>query len=472
MPPVQRIISLQMNEINFEFLEQYIERGELPNIGKLFREHGYSVTTSEAEHKNANPWIQWPTVHTGLDFADHQVFRLGDIVHTDFEHIYERLESHGLTVGAFFPFNAKNNTKNAAFFVPDPWTQTSIDAPWDLQLLYKSIVQVADDYATARISISSLLRLGTAGLVNMRWRGIPKYLRDVWRYRTRRWYRALICDRLVADTAIRHWKKSKPDYTSVFLNGGAHLQHHYLCSAAVYQGDRSNPEWYVPPGNDPVLDIYQVYDEIVGDMMALCKKENARLWITTALRQVAHERTSTYYRMDDHTPIMDAFKVPYKEIHPLMTEDFVLKFESEELARQGQAILETVRTDLDDVFFVDTADVENRTSRTNALLFYVDNRGKDLYVQLKPTIRALPKGMRAFCDGGSVENFETLVSFVQIKNAHHEGDGFFVDTGFKKGELPAKFPLRELFGRTLEAFGIAKGKQPAASQPVLPTQRV
>ena len=43
--------------------------------------------------------------------------------------IWETLEGKGLRVGAFSPMNAGNATKHAAFFVPDPWTQTAVSAP-------------------------------------------------------------------------------------------------------------------------------------------------------------------------------------------------------------------------------------------------------------------------------------------------------------------------------------------------------
>lgn len=188
---MQKLIFLQMNEINFEFIEKYIEQGKLPTFAHFFQRYGYSRTMSETEHKNANPWIQWPTVHTGLDYEAHGVFRLGDIVATDHEHIYERLESHGLSVAALFPFNAKNNTEKAAFFVPDPWTQTPFTGSWDLRLLYDAAVQVTGDYANERIALKSVLGLLLGGAWNIKWAHLPDYVRFAWGYRHKRWCRAL-----------------------------------------------------------------------------------------------------------------------------------------------------------------------------------------------------------------------------------------------------------------------------------------
>ena len=53
------IFFLQLNEINFDYIDRYIDLGYLPNFSALFEKHGYVETTSETEHHLANPWIQW-----------------------------------------------------------------------------------------------------------------------------------------------------------------------------------------------------------------------------------------------------------------------------------------------------------------------------------------------------------------------------------------------------------------------------
>lgn len=253
---------------------------------------------------------------------------------------------------------------------------------------------------------------------------------------------------------MTQWARHRPDFTTVFLNAGAHLQHHYMCSASIYDGDRDNPDWYIGAQDDPTLDAFELYDEVLHDVLTMCERENVRLLIGTGLQQVPHERPSIYYRLDHHVRLLDAFEVPYQSIHPLMTEDFMVAFENAELARRGQRLLEAVQADADDVFYVDTADVETRSTATHPHMFYVDNRGTDLYVQLKPTARRIPAGLQARYEDNVIESFDQLVSFVQIKNGHHVGVGSFADTGRTKGELPGEFPLRDLFSMILDAFGL------------------
>lgn len=113
---MKKIVFVQLNELNFEYVERYTQLHYLPNFEKFFDRHGFVITDSEVEHKCAHPWIQWPTVHTGSDYADHGVYRLGDITKTAHPHIYEVLEQQGLQVADMSPFNAKNNTRNPDLF--------------------------------------------------------------------------------------------------------------------------------------------------------------------------------------------------------------------------------------------------------------------------------------------------------------------------------------------------------------------
>ena len=62
-------------------------------------------------------------------------------------------------------------------------------------------------------------------------------------------------------------KKHKPDYSHLFFNGGAHVQHHYMFTSSQYKGDFKNPEWYCPSDWDPILMMLETYDTIIGDLL-------------------------------------------------------------------------------------------------------------------------------------------------------------------------------------------------------------
>ena len=464
------IFFLQLNEINFDYIDEYIRLGYLPTFKTLFEKHGYVETTSETEHHLANPWIQWPTVHTGMSYAEHKVFRLGDIVKTKHEMIYEALEKEGISVAALAAFNAKNTTKNSDFFVPDPWTITPFNGPKSVRRIYDALCQVTNDYAKKKISIQSYIDLLLGALGNANKNYLPNYFKETLAYlKGKTWFRAVICDRLLLDAYVTQCTKHRPQFSTVFLNGGAHLQHHYLFSSKAYTGERTNPEWHVAEEEDPLLDILELYDSALKDTLAMANKfENGRVIIATALHQNAHERETYYYRIDDHQAFLRQIGIEYSDTYNLMTEDFVLSFDNEQLALEAeQKILNVSTIDTEEIFYVETADKAVRTLNKAAQIFHTENRGKDIYVQLKPVAALIPTDTKIESDGVVVDNFGTLVSLAQVKNTHHHGIGYYSDTGFLKGELPESFPLKDLFGMFLESYGIQSDRQTKMDQDFL-----
>src|SRR3954467_3363811 len=109
MARTQPLYLIELNEINFEFVRDYIKRGQLPCFARLISKHGLGTTVSETVYDHIEPWIQWVTAHTGQTLHEHGVFRLGDIAdRDDIEQIWERLERRGIDVGAVSPMNASN----------------------------------------------------------------------------------------------------------------------------------------------------------------------------------------------------------------------------------------------------------------------------------------------------------------------------------------------------------------------------
>ena len=143
-----------------------------------------------------------------------------------------------------------------------------------------------------------------------------------------------------------------------------------------------------------------------------------------------------------------------------MTEDFVLTFENEQEAAQAeQKILDVKTVDTEEIFYVETADKAVRTLNKSSQIFHTENRGKDIYIQLKPVSKLIPENAKISSDNIVINDFGKLVSLAQVKNTHHHGVGYYADTGFAKGELPESFPLKDMFGMFLEAYGIKSSKQ-------------
>ena len=84
-----KTILLGLNELNFEYIKFYSNKGLLPNFKNIFTNYKIVETKSEDKYELLEPWIQWATVHTGKSFNEHQIFRLGDIVNSNEEQLFE-----------------------------------------------------------------------------------------------------------------------------------------------------------------------------------------------------------------------------------------------------------------------------------------------------------------------------------------------------------------------------------------------
>lgn len=429
---MKKLVLLELNEINFDYLQRYIAMGHLPHFSELIRSHGYQTTLSEDSYEEIEPWIQWVSAHSGLPLCEHKIFRLGDIVDANVPQIWEELESKkGLSVGAVSPMNAANRLKNPAFFLPDPWTKTTASGSFLLGALAEALAQVVNDNAQAKVTFkSALVLLAGLGVYADKSR-LAEYAGLIFKSKSRPWNKAILLDRFLADLFIKLWRNKKPDFSSLFLNAAAHIQHHYLFNSRFYPGPHKNPEWYAPSGEDPVLNIYQAYDGILGEFMRL--EDGPRLMIATGLHQEPYPDLEYYYRLKDHRKFLKELDLPFKEVQPRMSRDFLVNFDSKENASQMEKRL------------------KNIIDRSGKYLFEVDNRGKSLFVTLVYP-HEIDTGFVAIDGGREIKNFDRYIVFVAIKNALHSGLGYFMDTAKKLDPASKPFFIWELKNKTIKAF--------------------
>ncbi len=426
------LLLLELSEVNFDHLRFYVSQGRMPHFARLIRQHGVYETVSEREYDELEPWIQWVSAHTGLPLADHGVFRLGDIENHELVQIWEVLEDFGLHVGAMSPMNAKNRTRNAAFFVPDPWTPTRLTAPPLLAGMYRAVSQAVNDNAQARLSIRSAFWLLLGAMRYMQPSNYTRY--GVWAATARRkpWVKSMFLDLLLADTFIDEVRRRKPQFSSLFLNAAAHIQHHYMFNSVAYRGERRNPTWYVRADQDPVGEIYEIYDRVVGQVAAAFPQ--ARVMIATGLHQDPHRDVTFYWRLKDHAGFLRKVGVPFARVTTLMSRDFIVECSSEAEASVAQSLLLSAR------------------AATGEPLFEVDNRGRDLFVMLTWSSDISADFSYAVNDT-RLQGFRDEVVFVAIKNGEHNGVGYFIDTGLEPVDQ-ARFPLTDLPARICEALGV------------------
>ena len=401
-----KTILLGLNELNFDYIKFYIKQGLLPNFKKLFEIQQPIETTSEKEYKLLEPWVQWVTIHTGKTFDEHKVFRLGDIVNNPkLSQLFEELEAEGLSVGAVSPFNAENRLNNPAFFVPDPWTKTNPSGNWVVKALYQAVHQSVNDNAKSKLNFKTIFSLGLGLLLYVPLSRWSHYLKIVFNIE-KPGSKALILDSLLADVHLTLWKKNKPDFSNLFLNSGAHIQHHYLFNSKAYIGNIKNPEWYCPKDYDPLIHILSEYDKQIGRLL---KQKDVKIIIATGLHQQPHEHLTFYWRLKEHIPFAKMIGLEnFTEILPRMSRDFLVKFDNEDDAINAEKLLNSFYGTSDDV-----------------KLFEVDNRGSSLFVELVYANDINDSDSVYSKESNFIlENFKSYLAFVAIKNGEHNGIGY------------------------------------------------
>lgn len=413
------LILIELNEINFDVVQDYIsaEPNRFPGLKKLLDCHRIR-TSSETEYEQLEPWIQWVSVHTGKTYDEHRVFRLGDIVDSKQPQIFEQLEQAGHRVGVISAMNAENRLKDPAYFVPDPWTKTASDQSWWSKALTSSIAQVVNENSSAKISPISFAKLAL-GLVRFaRPKHYAQYLRLVAKSVVKPWNKAMLLDLFLHDFHWHMLRSKRADFSTLFLNAGAHIQHHYFFNAAPLKGklSRQNPAWYVGFEDDPVADLLELYDLIVSEYLTL---DSAELIVATGLTQVPYIQTKFYYRLKDHCGFVDNLGIEYSTIHPRMSRDFLIEFDSEEGAAKAKATLAAVQV----------------VNSDEPLFGEIEDRGDSLFVTM-----TYPHEINAetkFIADNTVRPLAQFVSFVAVKNGMHHAEGYAFFTPGTREHAPA-----------------------------------
>lgn len=427
-----KVILLELNEINFDFVEKYLKSGEdLPAFSSILNKKIYK-TSSENEYENLEPWIQWVSAHTGKKFNEHKIFRLGDIVNSNELQIYEKLEQHGFSVGAISPMNTKNNLKNPAYFIPDPWTKTKSDNSFLSQIISSSVSDIVNENANSKISIKSFFGLIISFLILVRPKNFLNFLFYAFSAFRKPWRKALFLDKLLHEFHLTLFKSKSPNFSSLFLNAGAHIQHHYFFNSSQVESELKNPTWYVGNREDPVLEMLKVYDEIIGELLG----QDASLIIATGLSQIPYKKKKFYYRLKNHGKFLKNLGINYLEVQPRMSRDFLVKFKSEDLALDAFEILNSLEDD-------------------NGIKFFgsIDNRGKELFILL--TYPEEITETTFFLNSNFRISAKENVSFVAIKNGEHNERGFlFLSDDIKVNYYKDGKHVAHIFNLILNLFGI------------------
>ncbi len=393
-----KLLLISLNEINFEIVKEYLDDKNLKHFKYLSEK--IKFTESNEKYSNLEPWIQWPSIYTGKSAQEHKMFRLGDAVKFNYETIFNDIENLGIKVGAVSPMNLKNNLKKPSYFIPDPWTNTPSDNNFWSKIISKTISYFVKTNSSLNFNIKYFFLLGLIFFKFSRIKNYFLYIKLLLTSFKYKWRKALFLDLLLNDIHFKYFKFKNPDFSNLFLNGFAHIQHHYMFNANLKNNKQKNPHWYVDSELDPIKEALIVYNNILDDYM---KKIDISVIIATGLSQVPYDRTKFYYRMKNHKEFFKELNINFENIQELMSRDFIINFKNEIEAQKASEIILNIKDENNKKIFGD-----------------LELSGKSLFLSL-----VYDEEIRDQKINYNKEIFlKKFVNFVAIKNGMHSSKGY------------------------------------------------
>lgn len=347
-----KVLLLEFNELCPHLLEKYMAEGLLPNFQKLYAMGHTHQTIADEEPPNLEPWIQWVSVHTGVPFAKHKVFRLTDGPHCKYKDIWTHLSEQGLTVGNFSSMNSKRFEADNSFFFPDPWNQTEKPFPTELSILndfisghvqnhtrkskpQASTVDFLKFYVRHGLSLSTLLTTA-------------KILLKEKTTENQTWRRAFVLDWITLDVFTHLVRTKKPRFATFFSNSTAHMQHAYWRQHEPEAFELKPTDKERAAFGSAVREAYQNHDALLGRLLNLSQKLGYDILLASGLSQqpcAKYDQSGgqLFYRFHDLPKFLTSLGFQPKEILPTMTHQYRVRFNEPGKAAALRDVLNSIK---------------------------------------------------------------------------------------------------------------------------------
>ena len=401
----KKLLLIQLNEINLELVKRYQKDLKF----KFFNEEFFKkllTTNSEKEYELLEPWVQWVSVYTGKQAKDHKIFRLGDIKKYSGDLIFNTIEKLNKSIGIVCSMNLVNNLKEPRYFLSDPWTDNKSGPGKIIEFISKTISQVVNLNSHKSIPINLYFKVLVVILISFRLKNIFLYFKLILNFK-KKWNKALLLDLILHDLHLNLLNKNKTDFSSIFFNAGAHIQHHYFLNSKYFEHKNiNNPEWYIKKEFDPILDMIIFYDKILFEYKKL---DDYDIVLATGLSQKPYDRTKYYYRLKNHAKFLKNLDIHFSKVEPRMTRDFLITFQSDSEKSEAIKKINKLNELNKNIIF----SFEERKNSIFTTLSIQHEINKDEQIQINEEKKIFIKDH---------------VVFVALKNGMHDQKGYFYST--------------------------------------------
>jgi hypothetical protein len=348
-----QLILVEFNELSPSLMHQFMTAGELPNFQRLHRESLVFVTEAAERAPDLDPWIQWVTVHSGLDLRDHGLRHLDEGAHLEERQLWDLMSDAGLPVLVCGSMNVSYRTPINGAVIPDPWTTRIPPYPEEVRPFFRFVQRHVVDHTADRVRLGGADYVGFLrfmlghGLSFGTVRAIGRQLAAERRHDVR-WKRAALLDRIQFDVFSHYTRTIRPRFSTFFSNSTAHYQHLYWREMA--------PELFAikPTAEDrarhgeAIRFGYREMDRLIGRFLELAGGGTTLVFCTA----ISQQPCLTYedqggkigYRPRDLSLLMRFAGLPQAQAAaPVMAEEFNLYFATEDEARRAERRLLALR---------------------------------------------------------------------------------------------------------------------------------
>ncbi|HWU76745.1 MAG TPA: hypothetical protein VN043_09575 [Rhodanobacter sp.] len=323
-PPPKRLTLIELNEFSVVLLTRGAHELGLDHISRLLSMSSAVTTTDDmVEHRGLDPWVQWVSVHTGVPSSVHGIIHLGDTPSAlSARQLWEDLDDAGVSSGIWGAMNAtREGAQRCQFFLPDPWTFSEQAYPDDLNGLLALPRYYSKNYLD--VSKKAFLKhtfqlvkflLGSGAMTKL-FKQIPLVFSGLLRNGVNNALLFSLFDLFSTVLFVKYKKRYQPQFSIIFLNSIAHLQHHRWGKDQL--------------SKDAVFGL-RVIDRVLGMLFAsLCDGEAVIVMNALTQRNIVGEKPRICYRQINPERFLGAIRIRFRSVEQLMTNDAQVFFESE-----------------------------------------------------------------------------------------------------------------------------------------------
>ena len=90
---LKRVLVININEINLNFILNNAKKYKNKNILKFFKNKNLIKTNTKdkIQHKNLDPWVQEVSINTWQPSSKHKIYNLGQVLDKNIDQIWDKV---------------------------------------------------------------------------------------------------------------------------------------------------------------------------------------------------------------------------------------------------------------------------------------------------------------------------------------------------------------------------------------------